>query len=241
MDKRSIILEGQSVDYHVRVSTRARRPGLLFGDGGLEVVLPRHFAHYNPESVLSRFQGWVLRQIERRRDLHEERRGWPTHRLLVRGVAKDVRLIEEPLFDGFSFVTERPGNVTVNAPHGEKAAAILTEWLMAEAEKDLRARLAVRCEQMNETFTRLRIADQRSLWGSCAPARGTLSFNFRLVLAPPSALDYLVVHELAHFSFRRHGPRFWARVERFRPDYVLQRAWLREHGWKLRLPTEYLR
>jgi len=79
---------------------------------------------------------------------------------------------------------------------------------------------------------RIQIRDQRSRWGSCSTA-GTLSFNWRLVLAPLEVLDYVVVHELCHLREPNHSPRFWALVEGRRPTWRAQRDWLHEHGPEL--------
>ena len=64
-------------------------------------------------------------------------------------------------------------------------------------------------------------------------SRGTLSFNWRLVLAPPGVLDYVVVHELCHLRVPNHSRRFWALVERHRPHWQQQRKWLRDYGPEL--------
>ena len=87
-------------------------------------------------------------------------------------------------------------------------------------------------ERLGVTYRRIRIGDQRTLWGSCSPS-GTLSFNWRLVLAPAEVLGYVVVHELSHLRVRNHSRRFWALVEQRRPHWRLQRDWLREHGPEL--------
>ena len=87
-------------------------------------------------------------------------------------------------------------------------------------------------ERVGVTYRRIRIGDQRTLWGSCSP-RGTLSFNWRLVLAPPEVLDYVVVHELCHLRVPNHSKRFWTLVERHRPHWRDQRRWLREYGPEL--------
>src|SRR3954452_5057906 len=80
--------------------------------------------------------------------------------------------------------------------------------------------------------SRIQIRDQRSRWGSCS-TRGTLSFNWRLVLAPLDVLDYVVVHELCHLRVPNHSRAFWALVEERGPHWREQRAWLREHGPEL--------
>jgi len=87
-------------------------------------------------------------------------------------------------------------------------------------------------ERLAVTYERIRIGDQRTLWGSCS-ARGTLSFNWRLVLAPLEVLDYVVVHELCHLRVPNHSKRFWRLVEARRPHWRGQRDWLREHGPEL--------
>jgi predicted metal-dependent hydrolase len=81
-------------------------------------------------------------------------------------------------------------------------------------------------------YQRVRIGNQRTLWGSCSP-NGTLSFNWRLVLAPFAVVDYVVVHELCHLQVPNHSQVFWTLVERHRPCWRDQRAWLREHGPEL--------
>ena len=81
-------------------------------------------------------------------------------------------------------------------------------------------------------YTRIEIRDQRTRWGSCSP-KGTLSFNWRLALAPLEVLDYVVVHELCHLREPNHSPRFWRLVTERRPGWREQRAWLREHGPEL--------
>jgi predicted metal-dependent hydrolase len=82
------------------------------------------------------------------------------------------------------------------------------------------------------TYNRISLRDQRSRWGSCSTT-GTLSFNWRLVLAPHDVLDYVVVHEVCHLVEHNHGPRFWALVRRRRRDYDGAKAWLDEHGWEI--------
>jgi hypothetical protein len=81
-------------------------------------------------------------------------------------------------------------------------------------------------------YRRIRIGGQRTLWGSCSPG-GTLSFNWRLVLAPVEVLDYVVVHELCHLRVPNHSPRFWELVEWSRPHWREQRDWLHRHGPEL--------
>lgn len=89
-------------------------------------------------------------------------------------------------------------------------------------------------------YTSITIRDQKSRWGSCS-SKGTLSFNYRLLFAPPRILDYVVVHELCHLTHMNHSKDFWHMVEDFIPDYKVCRQWLREHGHELTLENHLTR
>lgn len=71
---------------------------------------------------------------------------------------------------------------------------------------------------MGVTPTGVKITSARTRWGSCS-AKNSLCFSFRLILLPPEAVDYVVVHELAHIREKNHGPRFYREVETYLPDY----------------------
>lgn len=85
---------------------------------------------------------------------------------------------------------------------------------------------------LGRPFRKITLRDTRSRWGSCAQD-GALSYSWRLIMAPPSVLDYVAAHEVAHLAEMNHSPAFWAVVARLRPDYTQDRAWLKQHGGSL--------
>ncbi len=115
---------------------------------------------------------------------------------------------------------------------GHSAAQLLEAWLRREARRVLSARVAALSAPLAVSARGLSIRDQRSRWGS-ASRNGRLSLNWRLVLAPPWILDYVVVHELAHLRVPGHSAAFWAVVRRHAPEADAARRWLREHGPEL--------
>lgn len=81
-------------------------------------------------------------------------------------------------------------------------------------------------------YTSVTVRNQKTRWGSCS-SRGTLSFNYRLIFAPPAVLDYVVVHELCHLTHMNHSKDFWNMVASVMPEYKVYRQWLRDHGHEL--------
>ena len=75
----------------------------------------------------------------------------------------------------------------------------------------------------------VRILDLKNRWASCSPD-GRLNFHWKCMMAPPTVLDYIVVHELAHLIYPNHTKAFWNQVDKVMPDYGERKEWLRVNG-----------
>ena len=102
-------------------------------------------------------------------------------------------------------------------------------WYRREARALIAPRAHARAESLGASVARVAIRDPRSRWGSCS-GTGTLSFSWRLVLAPERVLDYVVAHEVCHLLRADHSPAFWALVAGAFPGHEAARAWLRTDG-----------
>jgi hypothetical protein len=85
---------------------------------------------------------------------------------------------------------------------------------------------------IGKEYSRINIRDTKSRWGSCS-AEGNISYSWRLILAPNSVLDYLVVHEVSHLVEMNHSINFWNEVETLMPNYKEFRSWLKLNGERL--------
>jgi predicted metal-dependent hydrolase len=108
----------------------------------------------------------------------------------------------------------------------------LEHWYREQARVEVVGAVTREARRLSVTYTRVTIRDQLTRWGSCSKA-GALSFNWRLILAPPAILTYVVVHELCHRIRHDHSPTFWEVVAAARPTYLEERDWLSEHGPEL--------
>lgn len=126
-----------------------------------------------------------------------------------------------------------PARLCVTGQEAHLARRV-TDWLKREARGELRTRCSHYAGKMGLRYSRVVLRDQSSRWGSCSSS-GTLSFSWRLILAPIHVLDYVAAHEVAHLKEMNHSPRFWKLVEDALPGMERSRAWLKTHGAELHL------
>ncbi len=103
------------------------------------------------------------------------------------------------------------------------------DFLKREAKADLAKASAKYAAQLGVKVKRIQIRDQSSRWGSCT-TEGSLSFSWRLILAPAYVLDYLAAHEVGHLVEMNHSPKFWRVVGRICPATERAKNWLDTHG-----------
>jgi hypothetical protein len=172
-----------------------------------------------------------------------ERSQWIIERLKARppaspyapGGSVPLRGVETPLSSagGAGAARLRPGEggpEIVSGGEGEAFSRRVERLLRREALADLTARTEAHAQALGLPMPRVAVADPKSRWGSCTPARGTIRYSWRLVLAPPQILDYVAAHEVAHLVHADHSPRFWAVVQRLYGDHRPARAWLRANA-----------
>jgi predicted metal-dependent hydrolase len=141
------------------------------------------------------------------------------HRLLVRSGKARVRL--------------HRGRIEVQVPDGpgraERVRALLVGWYRAQAERRLPDRVERWSKKVGVIAPRTLVRQQQKRWGSC-DASGTLRFNWRVIQAQLSLVDYVVVHELVHLRHRHHTSAYWASLGTVMPDYERRRSLLRGVG-----------
>jgi predicted metal-dependent hydrolase len=246
--RRQTRLGSTSVDYLLRRNPRSRGIRLTIdGRRGLVVSVPpahrRGWADPDPrvEAFLHERRTWVLRQLGRlERDRAEiAAHGAPNEggSIYYRGELHRIRMlpreaagaplrstVERTGADGGDELVVRPGS-----RDRRSIERVLEDWFRERAEEAISRAVELHAPPLRVTPGEVVLRDPKSRWGS-ASKRGRLMFSWRLVLAPPEALETVVVHELAHLRVFGHGPGFWRLVAGRRPDHLAQRAWLRTHS-----------
>lgn len=239
-------IRGLDVPMLLRRSTRARRFSLQVSEArrGAVLTMPAYSSFAEADEFLSRHLDWLKERVAA---LPEPVPFADGAVIPLRGLAHLLRFedarrrrgvvwIEEPVDAklapawpaGARVAKRRLPRLHVS---GEECHAPrrLLDWLKRQAQSDLKLRIDLHAKRLNLKPKRIFVRDQTTRWGSCSTS-GALSFSWRLILAPPSVLDYLAAHEVAHLAHMNHGPRFWALVARTMPRYDEARSWLHKHG-----------
>jgi len=234
-----LTISGQTIPYTLRTSRRALRLQLrMTVEEGLVVVVPANSDQALVGPFLDSKSRWILKHRERFERLRAQRgpqRIEDGVQVLFRGVAHTVRVRAKERSGGSGGVTQREGELVISLPSPEHVATgrALESWMRGQAREAVLEEIAGSDEPGQFPFQRVCIRDQKTRWGSCS-RRGTLSFNWRLIMAPPHVLRYVVAHELAHIREPNHSVRFWRLLRALHGDYEEPRRWLREHGGRLR-------
>jgi predicted metal-dependent hydrolase len=242
-------LAGGPLHYTLRRSPRATRLRVtVHPERGVVVTVPpvtrRGWAH--PEATVSAFlaerEPWVRRHVARQEDQRSRLDGRPAlddgRVVPYRGEPHRVRVVAAPPGMRSSRVSRVGGDdgdeilVERHARDARPTAVILEAWLRARARVLLAEAVGRHAPELGVVPGRLTVRDTRSRWGSCSRTGG-LSFSWRLVLAPPRALEAVAAHEVCHLRVFGHGPRFHALLGTRVPDHAAWRRWLRRHAPEL--------
>ncbi len=220
-----IEIAGREVPLRVRRNSRARRIVLRIDldSGGVALTLPRRAALADGIALVQGRADWIIRSLDR---LPERIAFADGARIPVLGREVVVRQATSGLGAALAetelLVAGRP----------EYLARRVTDFLKREARRVIAPRAHAFAARLGKSITRIAVRDTRSRWGSCTPG-GSLSFCWRLVLAPEWVLDYVVAHEVAHLVHLNHGPGFWASVDSLGVRAREARAWLDANAERL--------
>jgi predicted metal-dependent hydrolase len=199
----------------------------IANDSTLVIRVPQKASKADIEDVVNRYQNWIEKTRKRIIRLQKEnipRKFVEGERFLYLGLEFKLHFIDQPIplrFGENSFYLGN--NYQVNARE------CFAFWYKDRAMELFSNRVQFYTAHDGLKYNNVRISNAKKRWGSCSP-KGNLNFNWRLIMAPPEAIDYVVVHELTHLEVRSHSRRFWNKVAERYPEYMKWRKWLHDNG-----------
>ena len=216
-------IKGRKIPLIVRRNPRARRMILrlnVVGEGAV-VTIPAGASSADAFDLVRRKSSWLDQQLKKigARIYFGDGVCIP-----FRGLQYIVRHRD----DVYGTVWIENGEINVTGDV-EYLDCRLGDWLKKQAHINIVPLVYKKAKQINKTVSRITIRDTRTRWGSCS-AKGGLSFSWRLIMAPPEILDYVVAHEVSHLAYMNHSPRFWGTVDMLTEHAKNGRLWLRDNG-----------
>ena len=238
--KSSIEYDGKRIEYTVIRSARRKKTVEITLDpqDGVIVRSPARTPLRELAELVHKRAAWILSRATEDILRPKPRRYTDGETLLYLG--REIPIVTSA--SGASKVTAslHDGAFRIAVPHNlpdeqrpEKSRAALERWYRNEAKRllpEIVAQWQGRVGRKKPSFVQVR--SQRRRWGSCS-SDGSIRLNWRIIMAEPALIDYVVVHELAHLAVMDHSPRFWRRVEDALPNYLALRRRLNEVGLHL--------
>lgn len=214
---------------HIDQLIRSRRKsiGLVVTSSGQFVVRAPHSTPVDEiRRLVDQKSAWINRKLEFFRSRQK-----PSAKAFVDG--------ESFLFLGRSHTLKYADNLPkavvldeclwVHAAVKRNAADHIRIWYQNQAMEYIADRVKFYAAASGLKFKSIKLNNARTRWGSCSSS-GALNFAWRLIMAPPRIVDYVVVHELMHLKQMNHTAKFWNEVKCVIPDYHRDERWLKEHG-----------
>lgn len=223
--------------YSIRISKRARKPGLRIASGvGLEVVLPEKLQHTDVTALITRHRTWIERHYSR-----------------IMKPAPDTPPLEDGFFiaGGSVFITfhpdllsqeelhqrakillpgvitprliaQRPLNIALPSPEEQETQPLsltlaLRQWTLTEADKTFRPQLHDLLTREGLRINRCVFKLQKTRWGSCS-AKKNININANILFLPEQLARYILIHELSHLYHLNHSNLFWKKVFELEPQ-----------------------
>ena len=214
----------------------SRKSGLtakIFPEGEIRV--------YAPKNVSLRFADqFVLQNAERILEAREKLKRASAQKVpqaLSAGASIPVegRMLTIEVHEGSVHADILEDRIVLFLPRPNDSAELqnaLRQTLVRLALERFQEKLTLYGPRVGKEYGRVTIRDQKTRWGSCS-SQHNLNFNWRLILAPPEVLEYVVVHELCHLWEFNHSKRFWELVGQQMPEYEIWKKWLKQHGPEL--------
>ncbi len=219
-------IDGRAVELNVRLNTRARRLIVKVhpATGEVMVIAPSRRALDRAVEFARSEAAWIARQLAQ----------VPSRVALMPGARIPFRGQEHLIARSESGPVMLDDDEPVILVSGrlEHAPRRILDFLKKQAKKELETLAFEYGARIGAKPRRITVRDTASRWGSCSSTR-SLSFSWRLIMAPPFVLDYVVAHEVAHLKEMNHGPAFWRIVRELVGDVRRPQAWLRQHGTAL--------
>jgi len=232
----------REIFFKIERSDRRKTVGIcLSTKAGVVVCAPRSLEAERIKEIFRKRAQWIITKqefINTHSQLHSEKEFVSGESFFYLGRQYQLKVLKSASKEaegcklmGGRFFIGINGDLSDATTKGAVKEALI-DWYIGRAKEKIPERVELYARQIGKWPERIEIKDQKSRWGSCS-RNGVVRFNWKIIMAPVSILDYVLVHELCHLIHQAHSARFWQKVQTIIPDYAMRRKRLREYSLML--------
>lgn len=226
------------VDFHYQVIRRAKRRTASISvtpESAVRVVVPSRLTEKQIIELVKRKSRWIRSKIlfnDEVRNKYKPKEyvsgesfsylGRNYRLKIVKGEPDQVKLANG------RFYVHIPDGASPNERE-QVVVSSLANWYQEHALERLLEKSERLSKLIDHCPSSVAVKAYKSRWGSCT-SKGIVCFNWKIIMAPHSIVDYVVVHELCHLVHHNHSKEYWKLVERVMPDFRERKEWLRVNG-----------
>jgi len=212
------------IEIELKVHPRARSMTLRHdvNFNNFKLSLPKRMSRKAVIEFLQEQQGWMRDLKDRNPDPSPIKEG---SMIMIEGIDRVIvrrdgsRGVETRLTDNELIVTCKP----------DRLQRAVVRFVKHHAEKTIVPMAHKKAAALGRPIMAIKFRDTNSRWGSCT-CDGKLSFSWRLIMAPPEVLDYIVAHEVAHLKHMNHSDNFWKTCREWTPNTTFGKHWLKTNA-----------
>lgn len=200
-------------------------------NGRVIIRAPKRAGRAEIDRLVKAKQEWISRHVQRSVERYgsAKKKFCEGEMFLFLGKEYPLRLIPD-----YRSRLHFDGAFLLSAHKTAQAGSLFEDWYKEHAKTEISTRVGHYAKMLEVSPARISINGAATRWGSCSSLK-SINFSWKLIMAPPEVVDYVVVHELTHLIHHNHSKRFWEAVARHYPDYQKARRWLKANGHALRL------
>jgi hypothetical protein len=241
---RSINYGRRRIEYAIKYGERKKTIGInILPTAQVIVLVPKYINECRIKEIIRKRARWIIEKqdyFKKMAQLHPEKELVSGDTILFLGRRYRIKVVKNRDNDKIKLgligrlMNIGAGDKSNDGQNREKIKSALIDWYKIKALEIIQQRINNYGALLNIRPKKILIRDQEKRWGSCS-ASGILRFNWRIVMAPMSVIDYVIVHELCHLKIKNHSINFWKNISLVLPDYEKRRLWLRDNVGVFRL------
>lgn len=220
----------KDITYSLKKSNRKTASIYIERDGSVSVLVPKTLKKSDVEELIEKKRKWIYRNLAEWQDMNAARirRHYVSGEgFLYLGRSYRLKLVDDQperlsLRGGYFCLLSKDGKL-------QKPDAAFKSFYKSKGQEKISNRVKFYSDRMGVDPAGVRVLELKNRWASCTP-EGRLNFHWKCMMALPTIIDYIVVHELAHLQYLNHTKAFWNQVDKVLPDYRERKQWLKVHG-----------